>query len=285
MGRRSATENFRHLIFPKINMLTDQKLWTTNSSGWDQKGATLQCVACRHAPPNTPQPASDNPPDNILILIITREDIAANPPSAYQILDEPELVGHKSSSGPHTRFTSFRVPALNLLSPPGQGAQVIEQTFGTSGALVAAFSVGIMRTAFEAALSFCKSDHRGGVVPIIQHQSVADKLMDVKMRIEAARALTWKALSTLEREDVSWEAKLEIALEAKIWCSDQAPKAVLECMAAVGMRSYAKDMLFSRLLEDAVVLPLFDGGNVGVRRRQLEKILRRDDYEPWAASY
>jgi alkylation response protein AidB-like acyl-CoA dehydrogenase len=142
-----------------------------------------------------------------------------------------------------------------------------------------------MRASFSAALSFCKSDHRGGTVPIIQHQSVADKLMDVKMRIEAARALTWKALSTLERGDVSWEAKLEIALEAKIWCSDQAPKAVLECMAAVGTKSYAKDMPFSRLLEDAVVLPLFDGGNVGVRRRQLEKILQNDDYKPWAASY
>jgi hypothetical protein len=53
----------------------------------------------------------------------------------------------------------------------------------------------------------------------------------------------------------------------------------------VHRRSYAKDMPFSRLLEDAVVLPLFDGGNVGVRRRQLEKIFQREDYKPWAATY
>jgi hypothetical protein len=44
-------------------------------------------------------------------------------------------------------------------------------------------------------------------------------------------------------------------------------------------------MPFSKLLEDAACLPLFDGGNVGVRRRQLEEILRRDDYKPWAATY
>jgi len=50
-------------------------------------------------------------------------------------------------------------------------------------------------------------------------------------------------------------------------------------------KSYAKDLPFARLLEDAIVLPLFDGGNVGVRRRQLEKIFQRDDYEPWAATY
>jgi alkylation response protein AidB-like acyl-CoA dehydrogenase len=92
-----------------------------------------------------------------------------------------------------------------------------------------------MRAAFEAALKFCKEDSRGGTKKIIEHQSVADKLMDVKMRIEAARALTWKALSTLENPNIEWEVKLEVALEAKIWCSDQAPKAVLECMAVVGM--------------------------------------------------
>lgn len=50
-------------------------------------------------------------------------------------------------------------------------------------------------------------------------------------------------------------------------------------------KSYAKDMPFSKLLEDAACLPLFDGGNVGVRRRQLEKIFQRDDYEPWIATY
>lgn len=32
-------------------------------------------------------------------------------------------------------------------------------------------------------------------------------------------------------------------------------------------------------------LPLFDGGNIGIRRRQLEKIFQADDYEPWAAFY
>lgn len=32
-------------------------------------------------------------------------------------------------------------------------------------------------------------------------------------------------------------------------------------------------------------LPLFDGGNIGIRRRQMEKILQAEDYEPWAAFY
>ena len=171
------------------------------------------------------------------MLVIAREDIANNAPGAFEVLSDPELGGHKSTSGPHTRFTKLRVPAANLLAKPGDGAQLVEKTFGMSAAIVGAMCVGIMRHAFEAALSFCKTNSCGGSEPIIEKQSVADRLIDVKMKIEAARALTWKAMCVLEsqEETLGWEQRLEIALEAKVWCSDMAPKAVIECMSVVGM--------------------------------------------------
>ena len=49
-------------------------------------------------------------------------------------------------------------------------------------------------------------------------------------------------------------------------------------------RSYLADMGFGNLLNDAAVFSLFDGGNVGVRRRQYERIMQAADYEPWKAS-
>ncbi|CAO2654508.1 Nn.00g112410.m01.CDS01 [Neocucurbitaria sp. VM-36] len=247
-------------------VLDGEKLWATNSGGCDSRGADLQCIVARESPPHTPQDPHSAPSSHILILLVTRADIARNPPSAYQILSDPDLLGHKSVNGPHSRFTSFRVPSSNLLCAPGQGARIVERTFGMSAAIVGAI---------------------GGVKRIIEHQSVADRLIGAKCQIEAARALTWKAMCVLEGADerVGWEQRLEVALEAKIWCGDQARMVVLECMDVVGMKSYSKDMPFSTLLEDAACLPLFDGGNVGVRRRQLEKIFQRDDYEPWAATY
>lgn len=220
-----------------------------------------------------------------MILIVTREDIARNDASAYEVLSDPELPGFTSANGPHSRFTNLRVPATNVLCAPGTGVQTVEQTFGSSAALVGAMCVGVMRAAFESALQFCKTDTRGGSVPIIQHQSVADKLMDIKMRVEAGRLLTWKALSGIEKGPGEWGNRLETALEAKIWCSEQVTKCVVDAMSTVGMRSYDKSMGFSRMLDDAVCLPLFDGGNIGVRRRQLEKIFQADGYEPWAGTY
>jgi len=45
--------------------------------------------------------------------------------------------------------------------------------------------------------------------------------------------------------------------------------------------SYDKDSPFPKLMNDAIALPLFDGGNVGVRRRHLERIIVAEDYKPW----
>ena len=49
--------------------------------------------------------------------------------------------------------------------------------------------------------------------------------------------------------------------------------------------AYSQDHDFGHLLQDALVLPIFDGGNVGVRRRQIEKIFAHPDYDPWASTF
>jgi nitroalkane oxidase len=38
-------------------------------------------------------------------------------------------------------------------------------------------------------------------------------------------------------------------------------------------------------MQDALVLPVFDGGNVGVRRRQIEALFKQDAYDPLEATF
>lgn len=92
-----------------------------------------------------------------------------------------------------------------------------------------------MRSAFEAALRFAKEETRGGSVPIIDHQSVADLLIDVKMRIDTTRLLTWKALHALENGPGEFKARQEFCLEAKMFGSDNVVRSVADCMKVVGM--------------------------------------------------
>jgi nitroalkane oxidase len=91
-------------------------------------------------------------------------------------------------------------------------------------------ATGIMAATFEAALDFAKRDDRGGAKGLLGRQSVADLLMDVKMRTDAARSLTWKACHALESG-----LGPELALESKIFCTEMAVRAVTDAMMAVGV--------------------------------------------------
>jgi nitroalkane oxidase len=222
-------------------IVNGEKVWTTNSGGWDGKGADLQCLVCREVKSAdgvngiNGAHSIDNPAQSIIILMVTRDIVADNGAAAYQILGEPDLMGHPATSGPHSRFTDFRVPANNVLAHGEVAAGLVEQAFTATAALVGAFSVSIMRAAFEKALEFAKTDTRGGTVPILQRQSVSNLLIDVKCRVDACRLLTWKALHCLENGPGDFKARQELCLETKIYASDNCIRSVTDAMSAVGM--------------------------------------------------
>ena len=92
-----------------------------------------------------------------------------------------------------------------------------------------------MRAAFDAALAFAKGDNRRGAADLLTRQAVADLLSSIKMQTEACRALTWKAANCLENGPGDYNAKRELALAAKIYCSDACTKAVTDAINVVGM--------------------------------------------------
>src|SRR6201989_1088949 len=86
------------------------------------------------------------------------------------------------------------------------------------------------------------------------------------MRIEACRYLTWKACHDFERTGGRAE---ELAIMTKVYCSEAAVATVYDCMRVIGIASYTKDLApLERIMRDAMVFPLYDGGKQGVRRRQ-----------------
>ncbi|MNV29101.1 Acyl-CoA dehydrogenase, short-chain specific [compost metagenome] len=130
-------------------------------------------------------------------------------------------------------------------------------------------------------MHFAKTQCRGGALPIIEHQAVGYALADAKTAIEASRYLNWRACHALDTQS---PAALELALQAKIYGSETAVRVITDLMRVVGIDSYDHDLPLAGMLQDALVLPLFDGGNMGVRRRQLHELLRSPDYDPLTAS-
>lgn len=214
-------------------VINGEKMWATNCAGWDFKGCDLACVVCRDIT-EAPKPGSD-PKDRVMIILVTRADLDRNGPGAFEVLRHISMPAHTSVSGPHVKYTNVRVPAKNVLCPPGQGAQVAFGSFDASAVLVGAMGVGLMRAAFDAALAFAKRDSRNGAVPLLERQAFADLLTGVKMQTEASRALTWKAAHAMENGPGDYDARRELALSAKVYCSDAAVKACTDIVNAVGM--------------------------------------------------
>ena len=170
-----------------------------------------------------------------MILLVTIADIKRNAPDAFKVVRHISTAGHTACSGPHIRYTNLRVPAKNVLCPPGTGASVVSAAFDFTAVLVGAMSVGTMRAAFDAALTFAKNDNRRGASSLLTRQAVADLLSGIKMQTEACRALTWKAANCLEKGPGDYNARRELALAAKIYCSDACTKAVTDAINMVGM--------------------------------------------------
>lgn len=100
--------------------------------------------------------------------------------------------------------------------------------------LVGAMGTGIQRAVFDAALQFSR-DPRGGTIPIGQRQSVADRLIDIKMRTETSRLLTWKAAHCLLAGPGEPAQRREPALLAKIYASDASVQSCIDAINAVGV--------------------------------------------------
>lgn len=247
--------------------ITGTKQWMLGS-GWDGRGADLLCVVCR-----TDTAA---PPDrSISVIAVPR------PERGLELLHLMDTLGNRAHAAPRFRLDAVRVPAQNVVGTVGAGRAIIDASFTGTAALVGIMGVGLMRAAFDFALHFARTERRGGIRPIIEHQAVGYALADAKTTIEAARNLGWRACHAM---DVQAPGATELALHSKIFGSEAAVSVITRLMGVVGVDSYDHALPLAGWLQDAAVLPLFDGGNMGVRRRQLHELLMSADYDTLSAS-
>jgi alkylation response protein AidB-like acyl-CoA dehydrogenase len=140
-------------------------------------------------------------------------------------------------------------------------------------------AVGVMRAAFEHVLSWCRNYTAGGGDPIIHYQNAGYMLANLKMKIEAARYLSWKAAHYLDcHEDGGQEG----GAISKIFCGELAVSGLTDAMKVMGINSYLRDYPVERHMRDALCFPIYDAGNMGMQRRRLHGIIADPGYNPLA---
>jgi alkylation response protein AidB-like acyl-CoA dehydrogenase len=245
-------------------VINGTKYFATNGTGWEKKGAWLYVLFCR-------TDLSKNARENLSVILVP-----GNSPGISVGRVENKL-GIRLSVQPEVIFDNVRVSRENLIGKEGDGILMMNRAYNWRGALLGIGGVGAMQAAFEYCLNFAKHDKRGGTKPIIYHQNVGYMLANMKMRIEAARYMVWRACHWVDTHQADGT---EIPVLAKVFCSEIAAEVCRDALYLMGVNGYVKDHPIERHLRDALGLPISDAGNMGVRRRQLHGLFLHPDYDP-----
>lgn len=128
-------------------------------------------------------------------------------------------------------------------------------TFEASRPTVGAQALGIARAAYEYALDYAKEREQFGK-RIIENQSIAFTLARMKLEIDAARLLVWRA-SWMGRNQVPFEnaegsmSKLK-AGEVAVWVTERA-------IQILGGNGYTREFPVERFHRDAKIYDIFEG--------------------------
>jgi acyl-CoA dehydrogenase len=134
-------------------------------------------------------------------------------------------------------------------------SQAAMQTFEVSRPTVGAQALGIARAAYEYALDYAKEREQFGR-PIIENQAIAFTLADMKMEIDCARLLVWRA-SWMGRQGQRFEnaegsmSKLK-AGEVAVWATERA-------IQILGGNGYTREYPVERMHRDAKIYTIFEG--------------------------
>jgi acyl-CoA dehydrogenase len=133
--------------------------------------------------------------------------------------------------------------------------QAAMRTFELSRPTVGSQALGIARAAYEYALEYAKERSQFGR-PIIENQAIAFTLADMKLEIDAARLLVWRA-AWMGRNGKDFDnaegsmSKLK-AGEVAVWATERA-------IQILGGNGYTREFPVERMHRDAKIYTIFEG--------------------------
>jgi acyl-CoA dehydrogenase len=137
----------------------------------------------------------------------------------------------------------------------GARSQAAMRTFEVSRPTVGAQALGIARAAYEYALDYAKQREQFGR-PIVENQAIAFALADMKMEIDAARLLVWRAswMGRTGQEFTAAEGSMSKlkAGEVAVWATERA----IQILGGVG---YTREYPVERMHRDAKIYTIFEG--------------------------
>ncbi|OYX12040.1 MAG: acyl-CoA dehydrogenase [Rhizobiales bacterium 32-66-8] len=172
----------------------------------------------------------------------------------YEVVRVEEKLGQHASDTCQIAFTDMRLPADLRLGAEGEGLKIALSNLEGGRIGIAAQSVGMARSAFEAARDYARERVTFGK-PIIEHQAIAFRLADMARRLAAARH---RVLHAAALREAGLPCLTEASM-AKLFASETAESVCSDAIQIHGGYGYLRDYPVERIYRDVRVCQIYEG--------------------------
>jgi len=167
-----------------------------------------------------------------------------------------EKMGLRTSPMGEVVFEDCRVAESQRLGAEGGGMAIFNSAMEWERACIFAGHLGAMERLLEDCVAYARQRRQFGR-PIAKYESVASRIVDMKVAIEAGRYLLYRVGSLKDR---GRSAVLEAAM-AKLFVSEAHVQAARDALQIYGGYGYMKEYPIERELRDALAGTLYSGSS------------------------
>ncbi|MGK8504126.1 acyl-CoA dehydrogenase family protein [Nocardia asiatica] len=154
-------------------------------------------------------------------------------------------------------FTDARVPAANRLGAEGDGFRIAMNGLNGGRLNIAACSVGGAQAALDKTVPYLAERHAFGK-PLLRNQALQFELADMRIELEAARTLLWRAAAAL---DADAPDKVELCAMAKRFATDAGFEVANKALQLHGGYGYLTEYGVEKIVRDLRVHQILEGTN------------------------
>jgi alkylation response protein AidB-like acyl-CoA dehydrogenase len=170
-----------------------------------------------------------------------------------------EKMGQRDLNQGEIFFDNARIPGDYLLFGADMLMFLHSAILSNANAIMGNIATGLARAAFEEALNYAKVRVQGGK-PIIEHNSVKQRLAEMFTKVETCRALS-RAVRAYNSAPPNGIPFLEYSVASKITCTRLALEVADEAIQLFGGNGVCREYLPEKLFRDARASLIEDGNN------------------------
>ena len=167
-----------------------------------------------------------------------------------------EKMGLRTSPMAEIFFENCSIPAENRLGREGRGVEVFECSMEWERGCILASFLGAMRRQLERCIGHARSRKQFGK-PIGKFQSVANRIVDMRVRLDTCRPLVYRIGHLKEQGK---KAVLEASI-AKLYVSESLVQSMMDAVQIFGGYGYTREFPVERFMRDAKITQIYEGTN------------------------